>query len=62
MIMWKKKLFNLLMWGEKLELPEDIDEDTKKAFEEDIREFVEGRVETISGSEASKLLLSSLKE
>ena len=42
--------------------PEEVDEDTKKAFEEDIREFVEGRVETISGSEASKLLLSSLKE
>jgi hypothetical protein len=60
MIMWKKKLFNLLMWGEKLELPEDIDEDTKKAFEEDIKEFVSGKVKTISGDEASKLLLSFL--
>ena len=45
--------------GEKLEF-EDIDEDTKKAFEEDIKEFVSGKVKTISVDEASKLLLSFL--
>jgi len=34
----------------------------KKAFEEDIKDFVKGKVETIGGKKAVKLLLASLKD
>ena len=33
--------------GEKLELPEDIDKDTKKAFEEDIKELLVGKLKPL---------------
>jgi len=42
--------------------PEEMDEETRKAFEEDIKEFVSGKVRVIDGEEASKLLFASLEE
>jgi len=41
---------------------EDIDKNTKKDFEKDIKEFVSKKIKTISGDEASKLLLSSINK
>ena len=42
--------------------PEEIDEETRKTLEKDIKEFVSGKVRVIDGEEASKLLLASLEE
>ncbi len=41
---------------------ENIDKNTKKDFEKDIKEFVSKKIKTISGDETSKLLLSSINE
>lgn len=42
--------------------PEEIDEETRKTLEKDIKEFVSGKVKTLGGEEASKLLLASLEK
>ena len=42
--------------------PEEIDEETRKALEQDIKEFVSGKVKALDGEEASKLLLASLEK
>ncbi|ASJ08121.1 hypothetical protein A3L11_02315 [Thermococcus siculi] len=40
---------------------EEIDEDTLKEFEKDLKDMIEGKVETVSGDEAIKILSESLK-
>jgi len=41
---------------------EEVDEETLKAFEKDLKDMIEGRVETISGDEAIKMLSELLDE
>ena len=41
---------------------EEVDEETLKALEKDIRDMIEGRVKTISGDEAVKMLSELLKK
>lgn len=41
---------------------EKVDEETLKAFEKDLKDMIEGRVETISGDEAVKMLSELLDE
>ena len=41
---------------------ENVDEETLKAFEKDLNDMIEGRVETISGDEAVKMLSELLGE
>ena len=41
---------------------EEIDEETLKALEKDIKDMIEGRVKTISGDEAVKRLSKLLKK
>ena len=41
---------------------EEVDEETLKAFEKDLNDMIEGRVETISGDEAVKMLSELLGE
>jgi hypothetical protein len=41
---------------------EEIDEDTLREFEKDLKDMIEGRVETVSGDEAIKILSEGLKD
>lgn len=41
---------------------EEVNEETLKAFEKDLKDMIEGRVETISGDEAVKMLSELLEE
>ncbi|SEW14750.1 hypothetical protein [Thermococcus thioreducens] len=41
---------------------EEVDEETLKAFEKDLKDMIEGRVGTISGDEAIKMLSELLDE
>ena len=41
---------------------EEVDEETLKAFEKDLNDMIEGRVETISRDEAVKMLSELLGE
>jgi hypothetical protein len=44
------------------ELDEEIDEATLKEFEKDLKDMIEGRVETVRGDEAIKILSEGLKD
>ena len=41
---------------------EEVDEETLKALEKDIRDMIEGRIKTIIGDEAVKMLSKLLKK
>jgi len=41
---------------------EEVDEETLKAFERDLKDMIEGRVETVSDDEAIKMLSELLDE
>jgi len=41
---------------------EEIDEATLREFEKDLKDMIEGRVETVSGDEAIKILSEGLKD
>jgi len=41
---------------------EEIDEDTLREFEKDLKDMIEGKVETVSGDEAIKILSEGLKD
>ncbi|MDI3475083.1 MAG: hypothetical protein PWQ79_2030 [Thermococcaceae archaeon] len=41
---------------------EEIDETTLREFENDLKDMIEGRVETVSGDKAIKILSESLKD
>ena len=41
---------------------EEVDEETLKALEKDIRDMIEGKVKTISGDEAVRRLSKTFKE
>nr|WP_226980732.1 hypothetical protein [Thermococcus sp. EXT9] len=45
------------------DLPEEeIDEETLKAFEKDLKDMIEGKVEVLSADEAIKLLSEEIKD
>ena len=41
---------------------EEVDEETLKAFERDLKDMIEGKVETVSGDEAIEMLSELLDE
>lgn len=41
---------------------EKIDEATLREFEKDLKDMIEGKIETVSGDEAIKILSESLKD
>ena len=44
------------------EEPDEIDEATLREFEKDLKDMIEGKVETVSGDEAIKILSEGLKD
>ena len=49
-------------WKDLDEKIEEVDEETLKALEKDIKDMIEGKVKTISGDEAVKRLSKLLKK
>ncbi len=57
------KIMLLKMVAENLpEDDEEIDEETLKAFEKDLKDMIEGKVEALSADEAIRLLSEGIKD